>query len=399
MNILFLTSRIPNPYSGASIRPFHLIKIFSEKYNHKVSLISFGSNVSDSDISKLNKQCQKFVLIPLKDESEKDVAIHTLLNLLSLNNTITKISSNNGIIDPTYYNQVGVQEIIDKFLENNEIDAVYSDSCMAGYVAKSKLPKIVEPLDIDHVNWFNYFINTRNPLLKFYWFTRYIQTLYRETQIFKKFDYCVLVTETDKTNIEKNLPNTKIIPNGVDIDYFYPMDIKSDELSLVFTGVLNGPKNVEAVLHFYYEIFPIIRTKFPKTLFYVVGKDPHPDILELSKDSSIVVTGFVEDLRPYVAKASIFICPHISGTGIKNKVLEAMAMGKPVVSTSIGALGIDAAYENIIIANNPREFANSVLELLSDSELRDKIGKNARKFIEDNFSWDKTANDINQLFQ
>jgi len=94
-------------------------------------------------------------------------------------------------------------------------------------------------------------------------------------------------------------------------------------------------------MYFYSEIYPIVRKRYPEITFYIVGNDPHPEIQKLSKDPSVVVTGFVEDIRLYLPKSSVFVCPYIYGSGMKNKVLEAMAMGKPVVSTPTGALGID----------------------------------------------------------
>jgi glycosyltransferase involved in cell wall biosynthesis len=116
-------------------------------------------------------------------------------------------------------------------------------------------------------------------------------------------------------------------------------------------------------------------------------------------DASVIVTGFVEDMRPYIAKSSIVICPHISGTGIKNKVLEAMSMGKPVITTPVGSLGINADNcENIIIAKNDNEFATKIIKMFEDKYLRQKIGDNARELIVSQYSWDKIIENISDLF-
>ena len=153
-------------------------------------------------------------------------------------------------------------------------------------------------------------------------------------------------------------------------------------------------------MYFYSEIYPIVRKRYPEITFYIVGNDPHPEIQKLSKDPSVVVTGFVEDIRLYLPKSSVFVCPYIYGSGMKNKVLEAMAMGKPVVSTPTGALGIDISDgENIVIADNPRDFAAGIINLLDNEKLRQKIGYKGRRLIENRYSWGKTTDRLQRLFE
>lgn len=401
MNILFLTSQIPNYHSGATIRPFHVIKNFSKEYNYNIFLISFVNCLDECYVNNIREYCQEILLLPLKlENNEENIALNTFKNVFSLKNIAHKILSKNGVFDPSYYNQGDIQKKIDNFLEQHSIDAIYTDAGMAGYVANSRLPKIVEPLDINYKNWFHYFIENNKLSVKVYWLIRCLQTFYRETRIYNKFDFCIVVTESDKNTIDKYLSNVVIIPNGVDIDYFRPLNIEPDHPSLVFSGVMNGEKNVEAVLYFNSKIYPLIKKEYPNIRFYIVGKNPTSQICKLSKeDSSIIVTGFVEDLRHYISKSSVFICPHISGSGIKNKVLEAMSMGKPVVTTPIGILGINATQmEDVIIAKSDKEFSTKIIELLGDKELRERIGYNARQLIISSYSWEHTVKKINFLF-
>ena len=131
-----------------------------------------------------------------------------------------------------------------------------------------------------------------------------------------------------------------------------------------------------------------------------VGSNPSTEILRL-RSRDIIITGFVEDIRPYIAKASVVIVPIVTDDGgFKIKVLEAMAMGKPIVSTSFGAKGLNVTpEENIIIADDPEEFARRVIELLNDEELREKIGANARKLMEEEYTWGKMTDMLNDVFQ
>ncbi len=331
---------------------------------------------------------------------EKNILADTLISLFSFKNLSAKLTSRNGIFDPSYYSRGYLQKEIDKIMAFHKFDAIYSDSGMAGYVARSELRKIVEPLDSNYKNWLQYFHENNFSFLKIYWFSRYLQTFYRETKIYRNFDFCVMVTENDKKCLEKYLSNLTIVPNGVDIGYFKPMSLEKEHPSLVFVGAMNGEKNIEAIVSFYHKLFPLIKEKFPEIKLYVVGKDPDDRVCELSKDSSVLVTGFVEDLRPYIARCSVFICPHISGSGIKNKVLEAMAMGMPVVSTSIGALGINISpNKNIAIADTSEDFVKWILTLLNDRQLREEMGHNARLLVENNYSWNSCSDKIELLLK
>lgn len=400
MKILFLTHQIPNTYSGSTIRPYHIIKKFSKDYGHEISLISFLTDSHIPYVDDIKKYCEDTTFFPINDEGNRSkLAIKTISNAFSPLNIYSKIISKNGVFDISYYNKKEIQKKIDRIIQMGNFDAIYSDAGMAGYVAKSSLPKIVEPLDTNSKNWLHYFIVNNNFLTKLYWLFRYLQTFYRETQIYKKFNYCILVTEDDKKYLEKYLSNILVIPNGVDINYFKPIVIEEEYPSLVFVGAMDGIKNVEALLYFYSEIYPKIKEKYPNIKLYIVGKNPHPSVCELSKDNSIIVTGFVEDMRPYIAKCSLFICPHLSGSGIKNKVLEAMAMGMPVVSTTIGAMGLNiSSGKDIAIADTPRDFIKWTITLLEDDELRRMMGLNARFLVEKNFSWDRISDKLNHMF-
>jgi len=396
MKIIFLTHDIPNPYSGATIRPFNLIKQFHDNFNHEIYIFSFISSENNEFANDLNQFSKKRLFLPLNHDT--NIFKEGLKNIFSFEFISSKLKSENGVFDISYYSRKGIQPILDEFIEENEIEIIYTDAGMAGYVANSNLPKIVEPLDINYKTFLEYSRSEKGFKNKIYWFLRFFVSYYRETIVYSKFDSCVVVTEKDKNYIKKHIPNTVVIPNGVDIDYFKPMKMDNEEYSVIFTGVMDGKKNEEAVKYFYHGIYPIIRKKCSRLKFYVVGKNPSKELLKLKNDENIMITGFIEDVRPLIGKSSVYICPIISGSGIKNKVLEAMAMAKAVVSFPIGVEGIDAKNnKEIIITKNKEEFADKTLELLKDYNLRCKIGINARKLIEDKYSWKICAEKINQL--
>jgi glycosyltransferase involved in cell wall biosynthesis len=167
------------------------------------------------------------------------------------------------------------------------------------------------------------------------------------------------------------------------------MNLEEDFPSLIFVGNMATGSSTEAILHFYNEMYALIKKEIPNIKLYIVGKDPSQKILQLASDTSVIITGYVEDVRPYLARASVVIEPITVAMGIRTRVLEALAMGKPVVATSFAVGGIDITpNDDIIIADNPNEFVERVIQLLNDEELRGRIGKNARKLVEKKYSWE-----------
>ena len=164
---------------------------------------------------------------------------------------------------------------------------------------------------------------------------------------------------------------------------------------------MNYTPNVLSVIHFYSKIYPHIKRELPNLKFYVVGRDPDRRIKKLALDPSVIVTGTVDDVRPYFSMAYAFVNPIVvDDGGIKNKVLEAMAMGKAVVSTPLGVRDIGVTgYENVVIAKNDREFAEKTVELLRDENERRRIGINARKFVEENYSWETQSKILYNVFR
>ena len=157
----------------------------------------------------------------------------------------------------------------------------------------------------------------------------------------------------------------------------------------------------DAIIYFYEHFWPLLKKKIPGVKFYVVGRFPTERILEIGKkEKDIIVTGAVDDVRPYFRKTRVFICPVRMGTGFRGKVLEAMSMGVPIVSTELGANGVPIKdMENVVIAEEPRKFTNRIVELFEDDTLRKKIAQNARKLVEERFAWEKGVEVLEKVLQ
>jgi glycosyltransferase involved in cell wall biosynthesis len=189
----------------------------------------------------------------------------------------------------------------------------------------------------------------------------------------------------------------------VDIEYFRPTSATASEgeRALIYTGGMNMFANRDAVLFFMREIWPHIKLGMPNATFYAVGQDPPPELLRIAKaDPGIVVTGYVNDIRPFVARSSVYVVPLRVGGGTRLKVVDAMAMGKAIVSTHIGAEGIHVkSGENVLLVDEPREFAERTLRLLRDRSLRDRLGAAARRLAEDVYSWDKVGSKLQAIYE
>lgn len=222
-----------------------------------------------------------------------------------------------------------------------------------------------------------------------------------ELHIGKVTDYTVFVAENETSNFNKELGENKAItiPIGVDVKYYKNienLDIKKENY-IGFLGVLNVAHNENAVKRFINKILPIIFEKNNDAKFMVIGDGATKELLSLQNDS-IIFTGRVDDVRDYLRKCKVFVCPLSFGSGIKTKNLEAMALGLPVVTTSIGAENISATNKkDWYITDNDEEFANYVLEIMKNDKLRIDIGNNGAEYVNRNFTWDLAKKEFKKI--
>jgi len=222
---------------------------------------------------------------------------------------------------------------------------------------------------------------------------RLLVTYLFEKKYFSRVKWCSVVTEADALFLRRicSRANVVTIPNGVDCEYFRPLGSREVYPSLIFEGNMSFGPSVDAICYFHSEVLPKIKSQIPETKLWIVGKDPTKEIQNLeAKD--VTVTGYVEDVRPYLDRASVFVCPMRKGAGIKNKILQAWAMGKAVVCTSIALAGLHAnPEENVIVADNSDHFAAQVVRLLKDESLRKAVGERAKRTVRDRYSWRQQA--------
>jgi sugar transferase (PEP-CTERM/EpsH1 system associated) len=273
---------------------------------------------------------------------------------------------------------------------------------MAQYVEHLRnIPKVIDFVDVDSEKWVQYAQYSKFPVAPIYRSEGERLRKY-EKLIAETFQHCFCVSEKEAEDFQRFVgpcPTISSVSNGVDHNFFKPSSEGYDSTSLVFTGAMDYFANVEAMLYFTREIYPQIHKEIPESTLYIVGSNPSKDILKLAeKYPNIIVTGHVDRVQPYVLKSAVFVAPMRIARGIQNKILEAMAMGVPVVTTSLGFEGIKAVPGNdLFVEDTPQRFAAQVLQLMQDEDLRKTIARNAQKVVEENYRWDKNLEKLEDI--
>ncbi len=226
-----------------------------------------------------------------------------------------------------------------------------------------------------------------------------------EAEICRRADHVIAVSEADAAALGSLVPGLRptVVPNGVDVSAYDPKIPPAPgmgENALVFTGKMDFRPNVDAVLWFAEEVLPRIREHVPDVGFWVVGQRPHPRLAALRKDPAVTLTGYVEDTRPYIAGAAVYVAPLRIGGGTRLKLLEAMAMERAVVATRLGAEGYEVRDgQELLLADDAETFAAAVVALLRDPARRAVIGRAARRFVEDHYDWSVLAPRVEALYK
>jgi sugar transferase (PEP-CTERM/EpsH1 system associated) len=311
-------------------------------------------------------------------------------------------------VSSRYFHVLALQRRVDSLIEREGIAGVFcSSSPTAEYVFRSRhasrlrdVPKVMDLIDVDSVKWRHYAEQSHAGSAWLY--RREARCLAAlETRIGQQFDRVLVVSEAERTCCDSVARDrVTAVPNGVDLEYFSPRANESPERqppTLVFTGVMDYRPNVDGIAWFVRSILPNIRSAVPDVRLFIVGNRPSKVVQRLASDRGVVVTGFVPDVREYVARG-VSIAPLRIARGIQNKVLEAMAMGRPVVVTPQAFEGIDAVPgRDLVVAADEREFAAQTIQCLQDPVHADRLGRSARARAEQCYSWSKNLALLDEL--
>lgn len=383
MNILFLATTLPYPLNtGYNLRTYNILK-YSAQFNN-IFLVAFIKNRKDREnADELRKFCRSVDVFVIPDDISKLRLIISLL--MTLFSPLPYVAHK-------YYRREVRKKILD-IIGDKRIDLVHFDLLhLARYHRQlESIPSFLIEHNVEFLRLKRLKENSKDYLYKLFIQSQY-RKLYRfEKRVISDFDMCGAVSEIDRRCLEGINPKVQcvVLPNGVDTEYFAPRENIKIPNSLIWVGGMADIFNEEAITYFCEEIFPMISSQIPDVKIYIIGVSPPGILNQLAKENkNIEVLGYVNDIRPYMDGAMVYIAPIKSGGGTKLKILTAMAMGIPVITTSIGAEGIEAIDGvHLLVANGPEEFAERTVELLQNSEKGKKMGVLARELMLKKYDW------------
>lgn len=393
MRILFLSHRLPYPPNkGDKIRSYHLLAHLAAR--HEVHLACPIDDATDLDhVASLRSR------VASVGHARIDGLLARLQRPLAL-------ATNEPVSVRAFYSRA-LQQHVDDLLERLPFDCVFAFSGpMAEYCFRSRhwqgrmrsIRKLMDLIDVDSAKWSDYAARSAGWRRWVYRREARLLAAY-ETRIAAEFDTLFLVTEAEKNALPPGLPAHKVLAllNGVDLDFFTPAPI-SPAPCVVFTGVMDYWPNVEGVSWFVQEVWPLVRARHPDARLDIVGSKPDSRVQALAQASGVRVTGFVPDVREYIAAGRVCIAPLRIARGVQNKVLEAMAMARPVVCTSQALEGIPAVPgRHVLVADNAAAYADAVSRLLEPTDEARQIGAAARACVETHHRWDATLAPLDRL--
>lgn len=302
-----------------------------------------------------------------------------------------------------HYRSRSLHQALAREASQSEFDLVITFcSSMGQYAARfPSTPEIVDFVDLDSQKWDLYAGWTRWPKSLIYRLENKRLLAY-EKVLARRAAITLVRTQAERRDCKRLLDGGRfeVVANGVDLEYFSPRPDgpPKREPRLVFTGVMDYFPNAQGIRHFCEKILPIVARRVPDVRLSIVGSRPSADVLRLAENPRVEVTGRVPDVRPYIEDAAAVVVPLILARGIQNKILEAMAMARPVVATRPAFEGVEADEgEGVLVADEPEAFAGHVVRLLDDRDLADDVGRRGRRLVEERYNWAHQLRRLDEL--
>ncbi len=395
MKILFLTPYLPYPLNnGGLIRVFHLLINIAAR--HEVTLLCMepDNDMQAAGIEVIKSHGIHIQTVPVSANQKKSSKrYYQLLSLFSKR---------------TYqyhqYYSDEMQTAITDHLSTNQYELLMVEFSQMGYYdITTDIPSYIDQHNVEYEIMQRTYETEKSPLRRLLAKSEWKKYRDHEIENCEKFTSCLTTSERDAKILEQRSPklNCHVIPNGVDSDFFKPGNQLIDPNVILFTGTISYYPNTEGILWFHKHIWPLIKQKNPDARFCIAGKSPPPEVESLAEnDSNIIVTGPVDDMREYYARAAVVVVPLRVGGGTRLKILEGMAMQKAIVSTTLGAEGIDYTdNKNIILRDSPEDFANAVVEIMNNPEMREGLERQGRILIEEKYDWKAVSSKLCDVFE
>lgn len=393
MKILLLTQVLPYPPdSGPKVKTWNVLKYLAQ--HHEVTLVSFVRGDQSAEIAHLKTICHAVHTVPIERKAVDDIG-YLVKSVLS-NQPFLMVRDD----------RANMRQLLDQLCAQTQFDIAHADQLnMAQYA--EQIPGAAAILDAHNALWLLYkrladtlgwgpqkLIYSRDwRLLKKY-----------EGRICREFDGILAVSQEDKMALEEAIGQPRemtVIPIAVDLDELPLIERNPNADHILHIGTMYWPPNIDAVNWFIEDVLPIIHRSRPQTVFDIVGLRPPQELVEKGKqDPRLNVTGYVETTEPYYQMAGAFIVPVRAGGGMRVKILNALAQGMPLVTTTLGCEGIAVTHEkDVLIADTPQAFAEAILRLLDDRDLAERLGRNGRELIRTTYDYRAACRPIDDLYR
>jgi polysaccharide biosynthesis protein PslH len=394
MRILWLKSDLLLPLDkGGKLRTWHLLRHLAAQ--HEITYVAFARPDEPREhIDGMREVAAAVHAIPRSDPPSKgslafyaDAAVH--------------------LLDPLpyavgKYRSRAYTERVRSLLAENDFDLVVSDFLIPAIHLPRRLrcPAVIFTHNVEAEIWRRHAETHAGLAARFLYRLQHRRMVRFEGRALARFDGVLAVSDADRRTFERLYPGATrepahVIPTGVDTAFYAPASSAPASRSLVFTGSMDWLPNEDAMLFFCREVLPLVRTAEPDVTLSIVGRAPTPAVARLAQDAAITVTGRVDDVRPYMRDAAVYVVPLRIGGGTRLKIFEAMAMSKAVVSTTVGAEGLPVrSGEQLMLADDPREMASAIVELLSDVDRRRALERAARALVVESYDWSAVAREL-----
>src|SRR2546421_1358908 len=392
MRLLWVKTELLHPVDkGGKIRTYQMLKAL--KREHHVTYLTLDDGASNDEArAQGTEYCHELICVPHSTRAKFTVGFYLELarNLAS---------------PLPYFMRKYVAPAMRREIEArmSDCDVLVCDFLQpsVNMPASIPTPTVLFQHNVEAMIWRRHYEVQTNPLKKAYLYGQWRKAFAYERAACRRFDQVIAVSREDAETMRREYGVTSVadVPTGVDTEFFQPRgETNVKPHSLVFTGSMDWLPNEDAMQFFIREIMPRIRESIPDVTLTIVGRDPFPSLIEQSRrDPAITVTGRVEDVRPYIEQAAAYIVPIRIGGGTRLKIYEAMAMARPVVSTTIGAEGLPVrAGEEVLIADEPEEFAAACVRVLNDDVLARTLGAQAAA-VRQKYGWARVAAQFSEL--
>jgi sugar transferase (PEP-CTERM/EpsH1 system associated) len=385
VRILFVLPYLPSPIR---IRPYQFIRELSRR--HTVSVLASAHSVEPGELEDLSTYCKTVDVVHLTLGSSMRSCVRGTLRGEPLQAMVCQSTS--------------LDRRLGQLLLERTFDVVHIEHLRAarlGWLIPRRTPTLFDAVDSISLLLARTLRSSHSLRQRLIAAVELRRTRAYEARLLRLFDRIVVTAPDDARALTSLAPeaNVSVVRSGVDLGDFRPWDGPRDPATVVFWGKMSYHANVTAALQFAERVWPLVRRERPDARFMIVGSRPAASIRRLASDPGITVTGYVPDLRDVVARASVAVCPVTVKVGIQNKILEAMAMALPVVSTGQGLAGLDVSIDrDILVADDPSEFSRQICQLLADPARAGQLGRAGRSYVEQHHRWDRAVLRLETLY-